>query len=111
MYSVRSSAMRFVSVVTSTRLPFAATSRHSAIRSSTCEATGRMMVGGSMRPVGRITCSVKTPPVCSISQGPGVAETKTDCGRIAFHSSKRMGRLSTQEGRRKPYSASVDLRR
>ena len=36
---------------------------------------GRTSTGGSIRPVGRITCSVKTPPVCSISQGPGVAET------------------------------------
>ena len=33
------------------------------------------------------------------------------CGRIASHSSKRSGRLSMQEGRRKPYSASVALRR
>jgi hypothetical protein len=33
------------------------------------------------------------------------------CGRIASHSSKRSGRLSMQDGRRKPYSASVALRR
>ena len=33
------------------------------------------------------------------------------CGRMASHSSKRSGRLSMQEGRRKPYSASVALRR
>jgi hypothetical protein len=52
-----------------------------------------------------MTCSVKTPPVASISQLPGVAETCTVCGRIASHSSKRSGRLSMQEGRRKPYSA------
>ena len=32
-------------------------------------------------------------------------------GRMASHSSKRSGRLSMQEGRRKPYSASVALRR
>ena len=53
----------------------AATSRHSAIRSSTWVATGRISTGGSIRPVGRITCSTKTPPVRSISHGPGVAET------------------------------------
>ena len=33
------------------------------------------------------------------------------CGRMASHSSNRSGRLSMQEGRRKPYSASVALRR
>ena len=49
--------------------------------------------------------------VCSSSQWPGVAETWTVCGRIASHSSKRSGRLSMQDGRRKPYSASVALRR
>ncbi len=64
-----------------------------------------------MRPVGRITCSLNTPPVSFISHGPGVAETNTDCGRIASHSLKRSGRLSMQLGRRKPYSASVIFRR
>ena len=58
-----------------------------------------------------MTCSANTPPACSISQPPGVAETATVCGRMASHSSKRSGRLSMQEGRRKPYSASVALRR
>ncbi len=42
---------------------------------------------------------------------PGWRETKTDCGRIASHSSNFSGRLSMQEGRRKPCSASVNLRR
>ena len=64
-----------------------------------------------MSPVGRITCSEKTPPVSFISHGPGVAETKVVCGRIASHSLKRSGRLSMQLGRRKPYSASVIFRR
>ena len=58
-----------------------------------------------------IVPSTTTPPVFSSSQGPGVAETKSDCGRMLSHSAKRSGRLSTQEGRRKPYSASVVLRR
>jgi hypothetical protein len=80
------------------------------MQSSTWSSTGRISTGGSIRPVGRMTCSAKTPPVRSISQPPGVAETWTVCGRIASHSSKRSGRLSMQLGRRKPYSASVDLR-
>ena len=33
---------------------------------------------GSIRPVGRTTCSVKTPPVRAISHGPGVAETRIE---------------------------------
>ena len=69
-----------------------------------------MMQGGSISPVGRITCSTKTPPVRSSSHGPGVAETKTVCGRIASHSSNLSGRLSMQDGRRKPNSERVDLR-
>ena len=73
--------------------------------------TGRISTGGSIRPVGRITCSVKTPPVRSISHGPGVAETCTVWGRMASHSSNLSGRLSMAEGRRKPYSARVNLRR
>ncbi len=73
--------------------------------------TGRTSTGGSIRPVGRITCSTKTPPARSISQGPGVAETWTVWGRMASHSSNLRGRLSMQEGRRKPYSARVNLRR
>ena len=67
--------MRLVSVVTSTRCPLAAQSRHSAIRSSTWFSTGRTMQTGSISPVGRISCSVKTPPVRPSSHGPGVAET------------------------------------
>ena len=43
--------------------------------------------------------------------GPASPRRETVCGRIASHSSKRSGRLSMHEGRRKPYSASVALRR
>ena len=68
------------------------------------------MQTGSMSPVGRITCSTKTPPVRSSSHGPGVAERKIVCGRMASHSSNFKGRLSMQLGSRKPNSASVDLR-
>ncbi len=56
-YSVKSSLMRFVSVVTSTRSPLATVSRISAIRSSICPSIGRTSIGGSRSPVGRITCS------------------------------------------------------
>ena len=42
--------------------------------------------------------------------GAGVAETKMVCGLTASHSSKRSGRLSSAEGRRKPYSTRVSLR-
>ena len=58
-----------------------------------------------------MTCSTKTPRASFISQWLGVADTAMVCGRMASHSSKRKGRLSMQEGRRKPYSASVALRR
>ena len=96
--------------MTSTRSPFLAHSLHSANRSSTWVSTERTMHGGSIRPVGRTTCSTNTPPVASNSQGPGVAETKIVCGRMCSHSSNLSGRLSTHEGRRNPKSASVDLR-
>ena len=35
-----------------------------------------LSTGGSISPVGRMTCSTKTPPVCCISHLPGVADTK-----------------------------------
>src|SRR5580700_9615146 len=83
-YSVRSSAMRLVSTVTRVRKPAAATWRTSPTRSSTWVRAGRTSTGGSISPVGRITCSVNTPPDSLSSHGPGVAETHEVCGRIAF---------------------------
>jgi hypothetical protein len=71
-------------------------------------ATGRISTGGSIRPVGRMTCSAKTPPVRSISQAPGVAETWMVCGRIASHSSKR--KRAVVDGRRQA-EAVLDQRR
>src|SRR5213078_780369 len=109
-YSVSASAIFLVKVVTSTRWPRNAVSRHSAIRSSTWFSVGRMMQGGSTSPVGRTICSTKTPPARSISQRPGVAETNSVWPRIVSHSSNLSGRLSVQEGRRKPYSARQVLR-
>ena len=89
---------------------WATTAAAFGIRSSTWLSVGRMMQTGSIRPVGRITCSTKTPPVRSSSQGPGVAETRRSAGAWTSHSSNFSGRLSMQDGRRKPYSARVDLR-
>ena len=57
MWSVRSSAMRLVRVVTSTRSSRAARTRISSTRSSIWPVTGRTSTRGSSRPVGRITCS------------------------------------------------------
>src|SRR6478672_8739099 len=66
------------------------------MQSCTWSSTGRISTGGSIRPVGRMTCSANTPPVCSISQLPGVAETAKVCGRMASHSLKRRGRFAGQ---------------
>src|SRR5206468_1999564 len=41
---------------------------------------------------------------------PGVADTNTSCGTLARNSSKRSGRLSSADGRRKPKSTRVCLR-
>jgi len=49
---------------------------------------GEYRTGGSISPVGRITCSANTPPAWVISHSLGVADTATVCGRIASHSSK-----------------------
>jgi hypothetical protein len=82
---------------------------HSSSRSSTWVSTGRISTCGSIRPVGRMTCSAKTPPACSISQARrGGDEDRLRAHRVPFL--ERSGRLSMQDGRRKPYSASVALR-
>ena len=94
IYSVSSSAMRLVSVVTNVRKPRFLTSCTSASTSSTWLATGRISTGGSVNPVGRITCSTKTPSVRSNSHLAGVAETNTVWGRFCSHSSNLSGRLS-----------------
>ena len=109
IYSVKSSAILFVSVVIRTRCPSSAQFLHSAITSSTWLFVGRTMQTGSISPVGLTSCSVNTPAVFSNSQGPGVAETKIVWGRITSHSSNFNGRLSKQEGSRKPYCERVDF--
>ena len=82
-YSVRSSAMRLVSVVTSTRSLRAARRRISDSRSSTWVRAGRTSTCGSTRPVGRTTCSTILSAV-RLLVGPGVAETKIVCGARAL---------------------------
>ncbi len=101
-YWLSSSAMRLVRVVTNTRSPAAILERHSAMRSSICPLVGRTSTRGSSSPVGRMICSTTTPWLRSISQSPGVAETKTACPMRPRNSSKLSGRLSRAEGRRKP---------
>ena len=54
--------------------PLAAQRRASASRSSTWLSTGRKTHSGSIRPVGRTTCSTRRRRF-SNSQSPGVAET------------------------------------
>ncbi|WDT79773.1 MAG: hypothetical protein MPW14_22030 [Candidatus Manganitrophus sp.] len=77
---MRSSAIRLVSVVTSTRSDRSTRFRISASRSSTWPLAGRMTTFGSIRPVGRTTCSTIRPWARSSSYGPGVAETKRTVG-------------------------------
>ena len=50
-------------------------SRSPSSRSSTWPWTGRISISGSIRPVGRMTCSTTRPCVFSSSYAPGVAET------------------------------------
>ncbi len=70
-----------------------------------------MMQGGSTRPVGRTICSTKMPPARSISPRPPVLPRQTRSGSKASPPTFRIlsGRLSVQEGSRKPYSANVAL--
>ena len=60
-YSVSSSAIRFVKVVTRTRSFNSMRCWISSIKSSTWFKLGRTSIIGSSNPVGRITCSTTTP--------------------------------------------------
>ena len=108
-YSVRSSAIFLVRVVT--RVRWSASTRAAIIsrRSSICPLVGRTCTSGSIRPVGRTICST-TRLLFSNSQPPGVAETRRTCPTRSTNSSKRSGRLSAAEGRRKPCSMRVAFR-
>ena len=98
--------------VTSTRSLFFAqslASRRAGRRPAS--STGRMITVGSIRPVGRTTCSTKLPCVRSISYGPAWPRRRSSAARSASNSSNFSGRLSSADGRRKPYSTSVSLAR
>ena len=73
-YSVRSSAIFLVRVVTSTRSFRAARALISPMRSSIWPWTGRTSTRGSRRPVGRMTCSTIW-SAWPRSYSAGVAET------------------------------------
>ena len=79
------------------------------MRSSICPLVGRTSTSGSIRPVGRITCSV-TVVETRFSNGPGVADTYSVCGVLSRNSSNVNGRLSSALGSRNPCSTSVALR-
>lgn len=64
-YSVKSSAIRLVSVVTRTRSFIVARKLISDIRSSTCVATGLISTSGSSSPVGRTSSSTMAPDFSS----------------------------------------------
>ncbi len=93
--------MRTVRTVTRVRSPLAALSRIPSMRSRIWFSVGLTRTRGSNSPVGRMICST-TRPECASSKGPGVAETKTTWETLSKNSSKRRGRLSNAEGRRKP---------
>jgi hypothetical protein len=93
--------MRFVSVVTSTRSFTFTRLVTSESRSSTWLEAGRRITTGSMRPVGRTTCST-TCAAWVRSYSAGVAETKIAWRTWRSNSSNLSGRLSSAEGRRKP---------
>ena len=112
-YSVSSSAIRFVSVVTSTFpaigfspvssgvCPFFISFLISEIRSSICPRAGRTSTSGSRSPVGLITCSVRMSS-CSASYCPGVADTNITWSSLSSNSSNFKGLLSSAEGSLKP---------
>ena len=105
-----SSAIFFVSAVTSTLSPRAITSFALSCRISTCLSTSSTSYTGSSKPVGRINCSAVCVPLKSSSFCAGVAETNKKCGALWINSSYFKGRLSSALGRRNPYSTKTSLR-
>ena len=108
-YSVKSSAIFFVRVVTKTLWDFSIHFLHSFIKSSTCEEAGFISHIGSVKPVGLTTCSIIKLLDSFISHSPGVADTNTVLGLIFSHSSNFNGLLSKQDGSLKPYSDRFDF--
>ncbi|MNQ45847.1 hypothetical protein D3C85_596430 [compost metagenome] len=107
--SVRSSAMRLVSVVTRTRSPSETLALIWPSKSSTCVRAGNTSTKGSTKPVGRTTCST-TLSACSFSYAAGVADTNTHWRIRTSNSSSLSGRLSNADGSRNPYCTRVSLR-
>ena len=108
-YSVRSSDIFLVRVVTNTRWSAASRARISATRSSIWPLVGRTTTCGSISPVGRTICST-TRDDTSNSKAEGVALMKTTWPTRSVNSSNRSGRLSSAEGSRNPCSTSVSFR-
>ena len=109
MYVVKSSLIFLVSVVTSTRSLRSTLIWISLNKSSIWFSVGLTSILGSSKPVGRIICSTIL-SVCSISYGPGVADTYTSCFVFSSNSSNLSGRLSNALGNLNPWSTKTCLR-
>ncbi len=100
-YSAKSSAILFVSVVTSTRSPFFVLLLISEIRSSIWFFVGLTSTTGSKSPVGRTSCSAIWNDF-SLSYSDGVADTKMQFLMYCSNSSNFNGLLSNALGSLKP---------
>jgi hypothetical protein len=93
---VRSSDIRLVSVVTSTRSP--RTSNADLVeQTSTCPRTGRMSISGFDQTRGRMICSTTTPSELELGSAAWRAH-KEGRGTSVRNSSKMSGRLSSAGG-------------
>ena len=104
-YSATSSAILFVSVVTSVRSPFFVRSLMSFTSASIWPVLGRTCTCGSTSPVGRTSCSTICPE-CSFSYSPGVADTNIaeliyfqtlQTSRVCYHMRLEAGIHSLQD--------------
>ncbi len=108
MYLDSSSAMRLVSVVTSTRSPILMRSSISSSKSSTWLVLGRTSISGSNKPVGRMICSTTTPPA---SLQFVIAGRSTHKNGLAHHAFKLIkGKRAVIHGRRQPETIFHQLR-
>ena len=105
--------MRLVSVVTSTRSSLATRSVDLRQHVVDLRATpGARSTSGSTRPVGPHHLLDHLRRRAAARSRPGVAETKIVCAHHASRTPRTCsGRLSSADGRRKPYSTSVLLAR
>ena len=109
IYVVKSSLIFLVSVVTSTLSLRSTLVWISLNKSSIWFSVGLTSILGSSKPVGRIICSTIL-SVCSISYGPGVADTYTSCFVFSSNSSNLSGRLSNALGNLNPWSTKTCFR-